>query len=82
MATSEVWEFEVRGSGDFPTDMLRYDACYPKGTSDAIAINSRFRNAADHREIRTVKLVSTTKAPTEARWASFGWTVRDARKVR
>lgn len=65
-----IYTFVVVGDDQFPVDMLRYDLCYPKRTSDSHEIERSFR-PRERRE-RRVTLVSS-KAPTEPRWGSFGW---------
>ena len=67
-----TYTFTVKGSGPFPIDMLRYDLCYPKSEQDSYRLEKTFqpRDRSDH----VVRLVSA-KAPTEARWGSFGWLV-------
>ncbi|AIY40158.1 hypothetical protein LT85_1000 [Collimonas arenae] len=60
--------YTVKGSGDFPIDMLRYDECWPDQPADAEAI------APGNREIRYIKLLSD-RYPTVHRWESFCWTV-------
>lgn len=64
--------FEVTGRGAFPMDMLRYDACYPASEADA-GVLQRVTTGRS-REEATVALVSL-RAPTQERWASFGWRV-------
>jgi hypothetical protein len=66
-------EFTVTGSGPFPTDMLRYDLCWPASEKDSTAIDGRYfgETALPHRSINLKGL----KTPTIARWRSFGWTV-------
>jgi hypothetical protein len=64
---------KVKGIGDFPFDMLRYDACFPAESEDAGAMY-HYAN----REMRTVyvKAFSESKAHwpfTPKRWESFGW---------
>jgi hypothetical protein len=79
MATKvRYYEFIVEGTGEFPYDMLRYDACYPSASQD---VQSAFSFRIAPREVRRVKLVSTVKQPTEDRWLSFGWKVLETRKV-
>lgn len=71
----ELWEFQVKGVGDFPIDMLRYDTCWPARSEDISKFNvSRFAEAEELRAVRTITLQSYF-APTVARWASFGWSV-------
>jgi hypothetical protein len=58
----------VRGTGAFPLDMLRYDACYPFASDDIEAITN-------DRCARNVRLIVTHAAPTPDRWASFTWPI-------
>lgn len=64
----EHYTFTVEGGGDFPFDMLRYDACWPYSEgydSTALAVGSG----------RVVLQSTKESGPTPARWASFGWRV-------
>lgn len=71
-------KFQVTGSYAFPTDMLRYDACYPESErmdSAAIDAANRHENGPF-----TVTLISENemvvrRGPTDGRWRSFGWQV-------
>lgn len=74
--------FTVRGRGEFPLDMLRYDCCWPQGGDDVEAISPCYETAADRKEldVRSVRLsrwVRTKREPvaTNGRWDSFNWTV-------
>jgi hypothetical protein len=67
-----TYTITVVGIGQFPVDQLRYDLCYPKREADSHQIERSFY-PREHQERRIV-LVSS-KAPTEARWGSFGWLV-------
>jgi hypothetical protein len=72
------YEFTVVGRGQFPVDMLRYDACWPKREAeDSISISASFAIHAHGTE--EITLIGV-KAPTEARWESFGWKVKDGFK--
>lgn len=77
MAT-KVKTFVVEGSGEFPTDMLRYDACWPSGQEDVIAIEARFTQSTIPKR-RRVRLCYVDGLggvkPTAARWDSFNWRV-------
>lgn len=76
---AKVFEWTVEGRGHFPTDMLRYDACYPTDGDSAQNLTlspTDVRNALAAREVRTVKLRSYVGPPTSGRWASFGWYVK------
>jgi hypothetical protein len=69
--TAKRTRYAVRGSGNFPFDMLRYDASYPFSQTDAAAMEH-------HRtEARRVELLGMVPGgqPTDERWASFGWRV-------
>ena len=69
------YRFEVRGSGEFPWDMLRYDRVYP--TTEPAP--DRYAEADKWKLIRTVKVEGQGCTPD--RWASFGWKVVDAEDV-
>lgn len=61
-------EFTVRGAGEFPFDMLRYDECYPKTGDDVASMLASRR--------REVTLITHRRfGPTSNRWASFMWSV-------
>ena len=69
-------DFEVEGTGDFPVDMLRYTCSWPKGESDARAIEDSF----DSSSRRTVALSRYHRDPephlAADRWESkFRWRV-------
>jgi hypothetical protein len=71
-------EFVVEGRGSFPVDMLRYDTCWPRTESDASIIDSSFqpRNRVTH-----VVALKGLREPTEGRWESFGYKVREVTKA-
>lgn len=69
-------EFQVEGRGEFPFDMLRYNACWPKDPEDAAKIQPNYV------ELRTVTLCKfTDRDPpdygvlTPERWRSFLWSI-------
>lgn len=68
MPKPKLYRFTVSGSGPFPEDMLRYDACWPASQSD-VPLPKRFTG-----EMHTVNLLGLHD-PTVGRWRSFGWTV-------
>lgn len=75
MAKNSWCKFTVEGSKDFPFDMLRYDACYPATSEDAIKLAAR--------DSRKITLISTIIAePTAGRWNSFGWVVIDKETIK
>ena len=64
----------VTGRGVFPTDMLRYDRCWPMTQDDIVPMASTAFNGT--RRIQLARYVDTKKEqPTFSRWNSFGWTV-------
>lgn len=74
-----VQTFDVmeNGGGTFPHDMLRYDACFPHTSDDAVSISL----ASHTRQVRNITLrryvQAKTALPTVDRWKSFGWTVME-----
>lgn len=78
MAKTLVVHFDVKGVGTFPTDMLRYDQCWPSDTDSATKINPRHQLQFVP---YTVHLTSHSH-PTNGRWASFGFTVSNLRSER
>lgn len=76
-AAQSAIEFSVLGTGEFPTDMLRYDHCWPASQGDAASIDTwRERVTAEGKPYapRVINLRGLT-GPTPRRWASFSWTV-------
>ena len=62
---SMVFTYWVTGRGSFPFDMLRYDQAWPV---------ERVGEIDKHGQVRSIKMMSY-KAPTDARWFSFWWSV-------
>ncbi len=62
-----LYSFRVAGALSFPVDMLRYDACWPRGQEDVTT-------AFTQKGSRVVGM-SGICSPTTGRWESFGWTV-------
>lgn len=81
MAAIYRFEFTVCGRGEFPFDMLRYDACFPMTDGDASML-SVYPRGTIYKSTREVRLVSTVKEPTVGRWNSFGWGVGSVTKRR
>jgi hypothetical protein len=75
--------FTVRGAGQFPYDMLRYDQCFPadEGQSSLLSDNPLTSPDEFFRVPRTVKMKrivdSSKRLPTVDRWKSFGWECED-----
>ena len=82
------------GALDFPTDMLRYDRCYPVTLEDARAINyalcvgwaNAYQSEAYLTEDKpfkgTIELQSNDRVPSSARWESQGWLVTNIESFR
>lgn len=69
------FRFTVTGRMPFPTDMLRYDACYPADTESASQITASIRHEGETlADSFTVTLLGASP-PTRGRWQSFRWTV-------
>jgi hypothetical protein len=68
-----IYEYFVSGTGQFPFDMLRYDAAWPIDNTDAFKIGIDYPQEAAFK-IRSIRLRSY-KPPTIARWSSFTWSV-------
>jgi len=69
--------FTVRGRGEFPWDMLRYDQCWPDTASDLAKILPRYetgdpREAFQARDIR-LGTAKNWMSITRKRWESFDW---------
>ena len=75
-----IW-YEVRGIGEFPIDMLRYDGSYPATERDAGRIEETFEEGATMSD-EPIKLKAHYEGPfgaiakpTASRWRSFAWQV-------
>lgn len=66
-------DFTVEGTGQFPLDMLRFDECWPQRIDDACDMGDA--DSESRTRIRRTIRLRGIKAPTPARWASFGWQV-------
>lgn len=63
--------YMVRGRGEFPIDMLRYDRSSPYSENDSNAISR-----TEEREVTLIHLNATRDwKPGGPRWASFCWTL-------
>ena len=78
-----TYRYAVRGSYQFPTDMLRYDRAFPATETDSAAIHETFeRRNGDHPRGETVVMLIGLNQPTAGRWDSFGWKVEPGVEVR
>jgi hypothetical protein len=73
MAKTYLYRYAVTGKPSFPYDMLRYDAAWPASEADSAKLYSP-RGGEDGNIVVTLH---SHKLPTEGRWRSFGWYVRD-----
>lgn len=68
--------FVVRGRGEFPIDMLRYDSAVPLNGSDVTSVATDWApGAARNVTLRRFYPAGGVAAPTVERWRSFGWVV-------
>jgi hypothetical protein len=70
MKTKKEWHcttIEVRGRGQFPVDMLRYDNC--------VAVQPTLMEGREERTLRLRRFSKDGSKATEGRWSSFGWHV-------
>lgn len=70
-----MFKLVVKGRGQFPIDMLRYDGCYPRHEADSGRIEVSFQRGNFNVEQQISLTLPGKEPPTEARWSSFGWTV-------
>jgi hypothetical protein len=68
-------------AGQFPTDMLRYDCCYPAREQDSAVIGASGPVYPGEILTAQVRATSTQKQPpwTAGRWHSFGASVEHLR---
>ncbi len=67
----KLYEYWVTGiRGNFPTDMLRYDSCWPADpvSAELVAIERTDNNQVSIR-------MRSYEVPTIERWSSFQWSV-------
>lgn len=81
MPSPRMITFKVRGRGNFPIDMLRYDSAWPTSAEDAAKITDSFgqftRAPGERRAPWEISLTSIVLAPTIGRWESFNVKVID-----
>jgi hypothetical protein len=82
MAYPKKWKtvFVVKGTGEFPLDMLRYTESFPKHESEArgltMTVNDDISIITTPRTVTLVKYHADRQPQlAEERWASFGWKV-------
>ena len=67
-----VHQARVTGFGEFPLDMLRYDACHPATEADTAVIE----HSRERRSVNVEQTSAQRHDPwTVGRWSSFGWTI-------
>lgn len=75
---AKITAFTVKGQGNFPLDMLRYDGCWPRSSSDSSEIIESMQEIAIRgTDVREIRLESATGNLTAGRWNSFGWTITE-----
>lgn len=85
-APTHVAYAEVRGKGQFPVDMLRYDACAPATFTlvedeDTVRVSmlKALRDAGDTRLVVAQACDARGATWATERWESFGWRLRPLR---
>lgn len=68
-----ITKLVVKGTGEFPLDMLRHDSCVPATEHDTSVI--RESDPTVPRVVTLRRFSVNGFAATERRWKSFGWTV-------
>lgn len=66
------WELVVKGQGNFPHDMLRYDKCYPVYETDTGKMHSHNSESVE------ITLHTQRQTITPRRWESFCWKIIEA----
>lgn len=67
-----AYRYTVTGTYAFPIDMLRYDEAWPAHEFDSALIIQ----TTEHTSHEALKInIASYRAPTLARWESFGWKV-------
>jgi len=73
-ALTHMTIFTATGRGPFPSDMLRYDSCFPMDENEIHFLTTKLDAGT-----RTVRLATNHEGATHwlkpARWKSFGWTI-------
>jgi len=68
----KLQKFVVKGLGQFPIDMLRYDQCFPLREDESAKIAKSWRGL----DIELGRHVTDeSDEPSYDRWLSFGWKV-------
>jgi hypothetical protein len=67
---TKIYHFDAVGIGSFPTDMLRYDRCWPDDTESAVSMLRRL-NSSDSIHLTAHNM------PTILRWKSFGFDIKN-----
>lgn len=65
--------FTVRGSGNFPFELLSRDECFPANVLQADALRMSCPTIADEREI--IMASARRESPTHSAWKVAKWTV-------
>lgn len=72
---------KVTGTSHFPTDMLRYDTCFP--ASQIAVLNMSYLPNKPERTVEVAKIMLGNKPDKDTgggfspgRWQSFGWSLK------
>ena len=77
VGTCYLYKARVTGTGYFPSDMLRYDNCFPADSESVVAMSERTADRTDRPRSVTLLTCTTGRIKTPysvKRWASMGWT--------
>lgn len=75
---TEFTDAIVTGWGEFPFDMLRYDACWPASGHDVSKMFEPGRRSVTIRTYARGRRSDFDRDFTEARWNSFLWACKEA----
>lgn len=79
---NRLYRFTVVSRYPFPTDMLRYDQCYPVDTDTAINITNSLEHYAPSTRREYLLEGRLRFGPTIDRWKSFMFEVTEVEEVR
>lgn len=69
-----VQKFKVKGTGQFPLDMLRYERCWPADSDMVLELVPP--HTKEERVVELCRHVDFKKElPTAGRWQSYRWQV-------
>ena len=70
----------IRGRGAFPTDMLRYDSCFPADSRSVEVLNHTEKGEEWAMEVHKISRGAKVGF-TQGRWQSFGVSIQEKAPV-